>query len=102
MCQQRAKRLAIRLRSLLPVGADRIPSFAQTLFVSVAVLRDDRGDPFGMLNGKPEARWRAVIEYVHGKPVETDHLGETPNDLCDVVERVCKTFASRHVRLHKT
>src|SRR5215469_890649 len=37
------------LRSwLLPVFLDRIPTLAQTFFISVAVLRDDGGDPLGM------------------------------------------------------
>src|SRR6202042_3158649 len=90
-------RFPIRHRSVLPVGPDRIPAVAQSFFVGVAVLRNDRGDPFGMPDCKPETGWRAVVEYVDREAIETDHLGEALDDVGDIVERVLKTVPAEHV-----
>jgi hypothetical protein len=40
-----AERFAIGLRWVLPLSPDRVPAFAESLLVSVAILGDDRRDP---------------------------------------------------------
>src|SRR5665213_4265012 len=40
--EESAKGFAIGRRALLPIGPDRRPALAQTLFVSISVLRNDR------------------------------------------------------------
>src|SRR5436190_13215624 len=47
--EEGAKRLAVGRRSVLPIGPDRVPAVAQPLLIGVAILRDDRRDPLGML-----------------------------------------------------
>src|SRR5260370_16513765 len=48
---------------------------------------------------KPKAGRRAVVEHVHGKAIETDLLSEALDNVGDVLERVGKSIAARHVRL---
>jgi hypothetical protein len=48
VCEQGAKRFAIGRRGVFPIGANWIPAVAQSLFVGIAVLRNDRGDPLGL------------------------------------------------------
>jgi hypothetical protein len=54
--------------------ANRVPAVAQALLVSIAVLRDDRGDPVPMLDREPEPGWRAVVEHIDRITVEADDL----------------------------
>src|ERR1700746_1952800 len=49
---------------LLPIFLDRIPTLAQTFFISVAVLRNDGGDPLGMQQREAKADRSSVIEDV--------------------------------------
>src|SRR5260370_31389279 len=95
--EESAERVPVRLRRVLPVGPDRAPAVAQTFLVGVAVLRDDGSDPLGVMDGEPEARRRAVVEDVHGKPVEAGDLGKAVDHAGDVVERVMEFFSSWHV-----
>src|SRR5262249_14439171 len=50
-----------------PILLDGVPTFAQPFCVSVAVLRDDGRDSFGMRQGKPQSDRCAVVENVDGK-----------------------------------
>jgi hypothetical protein len=50
-------------------------------------------------NGEPEACWRAVVEDVHGKPIEADDIGKAVDHAGDVVERIAEFFSWRHVGL---
>jgi len=62
-------------------------------------LRDDGGYPLGVADGEPEARRRAVVEDVDGKPIEADDLGKATDHARDVVERIFEFFPWRHVGL---
>ncbi len=55
-----------------------------------------------MLQRKPEAGRRAIVEYVHGEAIETDLLSEAFDNVGDVVERVREGIAARHVRQAET
>ena len=52
-----------------------------------------------MANGEPEACWRAVVEDVHGKPIEADVFGKALDYFGNVIERVTEFFSRRHVGL---
>ena len=93
-----ARALPVRRRWGLPVRADGIPAVAQALLVGVAVLGNDRGDPFRVPHRDPEARRRTVVEDVNREPVEADDLGEPPHHSGDMVERVLELVARRHRR----
>ena len=85
--EERAKRLPVGWRGVLPIGPDRLPAVAQALLVGVAVLGDDRGDPVRMPDGEPEPGRRAVVEHIDGVAVEADDLGEAVDRVRDPVER---------------
>src|SRR5207302_10507148 len=69
------------LRSwLLPVLLNRVPTLAQALFIGVAVLRDDSGDPLRMRQSQPKPHGRAVVEDVNRVAFETDSLCEGVDD----------------------
>src|SRR5580692_9983584 len=61
MCRIQAER---SLGGPSPVFADRAPGIAQTFFVRIAVLRNDRGDSFRVSHRQAETCRRAIIEYV--------------------------------------
>ena len=84
--QESAQRLAVGGRGVLPVGPDRVPALAQPFLIGVAVLRDDRGDPVGMLHREPEAGRRAVVEDIDGVAIEADDFGEAVDRSRDPVE----------------
>src|ERR1700678_602017 len=71
---------------LSPVALDRLPSIAQTLFVSIAILRDDGGHALGGHQRQAKASWRAVIENVHRIAVKFQSLGKCEDRLCQRVE----------------
>src|SRR5882724_10511495 len=52
-----------------------------------------------MLHGQPKARGRTIVEYVHCKLLETDLLCKPVDETRQVVERVLKAAACRHVGL---
>src|ERR1700722_2801845 len=82
--EEGAYRFAVCLRRVLPVSPDRFPSLAETLFVGVAVLRDDGGDPLGVAQRQSEAGRRAVIENIDREPVKTDDLGKSIDYMGDI------------------
>src|SRR5262249_6068456 len=81
---------------------DRSPALAETLLVGVTVLRDDGGDPLGVVDSEPEACRRAVVEDVYCKPIEADDLGKAVDDARDVVEGIAECLTRRHVGLTKS
>ena len=95
--EKRAQRLAVGLRRILPIGPDRVPAVAQPFLIGVAVLRNDRGDPVGMLHREPEAGRRAIVEDIDGIAIEADDFGETV-DRCPRAGRSVWR-AARHVGL---
>ena len=97
--EEGAQRLTVCGRSVLPIGPDRIPAVAQALLISVAVLRDDRGDPIRMLDREPEPGRRAIVERIDGVAVEADGLGEAVDRLCNPGERVPLIAAYRSCRI---
>src|SRR6266446_552651 len=86
--EEGAERFPIGVRRLLPIGPDRIPALTQSLFIGVAILRDDRCDALRMLRGDPEACRRAIVENVHREAIQADDLGEAVDDAGDMIERV--------------
>src|SRR6516162_2202956 len=69
------------LRSwLLPVFLDWIPALAQTFFISVAVLRNDGGDPLGMRQCEPKPYRSSIVEDVDRVSINTDGLCEPVDD----------------------
>src|SRR5262249_55879316 len=85
-----------------PVSPDRGPPVTETLLVGVAILRDDRGNAFGMTNGQSKARRRAVVENVKREAIESDDLGKALDHASNVIECVTEFFARRHVGLAET
>src|SRR5262245_35045820 len=99
--EERTERLTVRLRRFAPVGSDRVPSVAQPFLIGVAVLRDDRRDALGMPYCQSKTCWRAIVEYVDRKAIQTDDLGEAIDDVGEIVERVTGLVTARHVRTTK-
>src|SRR5262249_50607696 len=54
-----------------------------------------------MLNREPEPDWGPVVEYVQGELIDADHLGESSDDVRDVLERIGECAPVRHVGLAK-
>src|ERR1700678_4144023 len=90
---------AVRLRWILPVGANRGPALAQTFFVGVAILGDDGRDAIGVLRRDAETRRRAVIEDVDREAIKAHQFSEAVDDAGDVVEGIFELGPRRHVRL---
>src|SRR5260221_14260830 len=97
--EESAERLSVRLRRVFPVGPDQCPAFAETFFVGVTVLRDDRRDPLGMANGHSKARRRAIVENVERETVESDNLGKTLDHASYVVACEFEILSRRHIAL---
>src|ERR1700750_1912953 len=91
--QETVQRLAVRLTGLAPVGLDRVPAVAQPLFVSIAVLRYDRGDALWMLHSNPQADGRAVIEDVDREALQADDLDKAADHFRQIVEGVSEIMA---------
>ena len=65
--QEAAQGVTVGLARLVPVGLDRSEGVGHAFQVSVAVLRDDRGDTVGMGQRQAEADRGAVVEDVDGE-----------------------------------
>src|SRR5215469_1100000 len=81
-----------------PVFLNRVPALAQALLVSIAILRNDRGDSLWMRQCKTQSDRCAVIEDIYCVSVETDRLRELIDDIRDVGERVRKSLQVGRVR----
>src|SRR5262245_2572806 len=93
-----AQRRPIGIGWLVPVFLDRVPALAQTLFISIAILRNDRYHALRMSEGEAEADRRAVIEDVDRISLEADGLGEGIDDLGQIIERVFELRPTRGIR----
>src|SRR5580698_3164212 len=93
-----AQGVSIGRRSVLPIGADRIPALAQPFFVGIAVLRNDRRDALRMLRHDAKPGWRAVVEDIDREPREPNHLGEAVDHAGQMIEGVSKVPGRRHIR----
>src|SRR5690242_8491179 len=89
-------------RRCLPVFLDGIPAFAETLFISVSILGDDRADAFGLRQRQPQPHRCAIIEDIDCKALQTDCLREISDDSGQVLKRVAKAFAVGSIRETKT
>src|SRR6266436_4465520 len=69
--------------------------------ISVAVLGDECGDAIRMPNGETEPDGCAIVEDVHREAMETDYFGKPIDDIRNILERVRKGVARRHVGLPK-
>src|SRR5262249_53116727 len=69
--------------------------------IGVPVLGNNRSNTLGMFQCQPKAGRRPIVEYVDRKTLRADNLGKTIDDARDIVERIVKLIAVRHVRLTK-
>jgi hypothetical protein len=79
---------AIRVGRILPIFLDRIPTIAQSLFVGVAILRNDSGGAFRMFERKAETNRRAVIENIYRAGPKSDRTREIVDDAGEIIEGV--------------
>src|SRR5260370_37744699 len=86
----------------LLIFLDGIPTFAQTLFISVSILGDDGSDAFGMHQREPQSYWCAVIENVDGKAPQANCLREIGDGFGQVLNPVSKTLSIRSIGRAKT
>src|SRR6516162_7869316 len=91
--QEIAQRSTVLRRRFFPIFLDRIPAFAQTLFVSVSILRNDGSDAFGMCQRKPQSHRSTVIKDVNCKARQANCLREVTDDFGQVLKRVPKTIS---------
>src|SRR5215831_10808361 len=89
--EEGAELVAVGLRCDFPISADRVPAFAQTFLVGIAVLRNNRGYAFWVFHRNPQAHRRAVIEDVDSEPVQPDDLGETIDYISKISKPYCNT-----------
>src|SRR5689334_23101406 len=80
------QRDAISFVRLLPIFLDRVPARTEALEVGVAILRDDRRDPLGVLKCESKTNGRAVIEDVESETLKPDYIRETIDDVGQAVE----------------
>src|SRR5262249_25518294 len=85
----------------LPIGADRVPSVAQSLLIGVSILRYDGRNPVRMFHGQTESGWGAIVEGIDREAAKPDHLSEAVNSARDVLEGVVELGPFWHVRLPK-
>src|ERR1700741_4256106 len=100
--QEFAQGCAVLRGWLLPVFLDRIPTFAQNFFISVAILRNDGSDPLGMGQREPNPDRSSVVEDVDRVSIDTEGLCEPVDDLGQVLKAVAEPFAVRGIGKAKT
>jgi hypothetical protein len=94
-CEEILQSGSVGLRWVLPVLLNRVPALAQTLFVGVAVLGNDRRDALWMGECKAQPNGSAVIEYVDRITVEADLFSKAVDDIGEVLERVPEILPAR-------
>ena len=93
------QRLAMRLRTVGPVGLDRIPELLQPFLVGVAVLDDQAGDALRVLERQPPADGRPVVHDVHRETLDAELVEQPVDQFGEAVEGVGESGAIRHVAL---
>jgi hypothetical protein len=81
------------------VRPDWVPAIAETLFVGIAILGNDRRDPFRMAHSETKAGRSAVVEHVDGETFEADDLSEAFDAFGERIEIVFEVLVRRHVGL---
>src|SRR4029077_5181418 len=95
-------RITVGWRRVFPICLHGFPTFAQSFFIGIAVLRNNRSDALGVANRQAKAGRGAVVKHIHGEAPETDHLRKTFHHLRDVVKGVGEAATVGHVRLSET
>jgi len=93
-----AQDITVLLGWIFPVGTDRSPVFAQTFFISISVLGDERCNPLRVVQCETEPGGGTIIEDVDRKLLQADLLRELPDDLGQMVKRIGEAFVIRRVR----
>src|SRR5690606_6661056 len=86
--ERRAAGFTVCFARVAPVGLPRSPVVAEALKVGVAVLRDDRGDAFGVPHRQSQAGRSAVVEDVDRITAEPQGIHETVDNVSQSVETV--------------
>ncbi len=79
--EKASESVAVSRRRILPVGANRVPAFAEALLISIAVLGDNRCDAFRIFKRHPRPCRGTVVEDVHCKPLQSNNFGKASNDI---------------------
>src|SRR5215467_4079187 len=95
--EELAQGFAVLRGWLLPILLDRIPTLAQTFFISVAVLRNDGSDPLGMRQGEPKPDRSSIIEDVDRVSIYADGLCEPIDDLGEILKAVAEPAVVRRI-----
>src|SRR5262249_19614222 len=69
-----AQRRAVRRYGLFPISLDRVPAFAQSLFISIPVLRDDSRNTLRVRQCEPESYGCSVVEHVNRNALQANCL----------------------------
>jgi hypothetical protein len=96
---QDVQSLAVGLRMVGPIGLDRVPELFQPFLIGVAVLHDESGDAFGMLEGQSPAHRCPVIHHVHREARDADLIEEAVDELSEAIEGIGELRTVRHVAL---
>ena len=70
--QESTQRIRIRGALLFPIGLYGYPEILQTFFIGVAILDDERLDPFGMGRRQPVTHRRAIVHQVEAVGLQPD------------------------------
>src|SRR5580698_4731128 len=100
--QQSPQGVAIGRRRVFPIGADGVPTVAQSLLIRITVLRNDRGDPLRMPRSQSKTGGSPVIKYIDCEAVEPDGFGKSVDDARDVVEGIFELTGGWHIGLTET
>src|SRR6202451_1210582 len=73
---------------VFPVGADGVPTIAESFLIGVTVLGNDRGNPLRVPHCQSKAGRRPVIKHVDCESVESYDFGKSVDDARDAVKGV--------------
>ena len=93
--QEAAQRVTVGLIRLFPVRLHGRESVRHTLKVGVTILRNDRRNPFGVLDRQAKAYRRAVIEHVDRELFQAKYLGKAANHFSDVLKGIGELISFR-------
>src|SRR5271165_3405663 len=93
-----AQDITVLLGWIFPVGTDRSPVFAQTVFIGISILGDECRNPLRVVQCETEPGGGTIIEDIDCKLLQAHLLGELPDDLGQMVKRIGEAFVIRRVR----